>query len=72
MGLIEKLKYLTSRMYSGAADIDISPDKFIILLQDNDYLDTKSMYTLLEEENIKILSVSANNNRIQIIGRFEV
>ena len=72
MTLTEKLKYLTSRMYSGAADIDISPDQFRILLQDDDWLDTKAMYTLLEEEDIEILSVSADNNRIKIIGRFEV
>lgn len=72
MSLTEKLKSLTFRMYSGSADIEISSDQFIILLQDNDWLGTQAMYTLLEEENIKILSISANGNRIKILGRFDV
>jgi hypothetical protein len=72
MNLRDKLQNLATRMFSGSADIDIGIDSFRILLQEGDWLDSKAMYTLLEEERIKLVSIQAKSNRISIIGRFDI
>lgn len=72
MTLNDKLEDLIRRMCSESADVEIGQHNFQIILQDADWLDEKALHMLLEEKNIKIMSIKAIDNRIKILGRFDI
>jgi hypothetical protein len=61
------------RAYNGDSDVlfDNNRDLFVVKLPSNSFLESRDLFTILEERNLKLIRLYSSENRIVIEIKFQ-